>query len=258
MNRIKCYTISTANGKDVFDLNKALEKIVYSIVQAIEADLPDKITQMDLETDNYVRVIKGDLINTRLKEMLLEPNYHIHSFNKGGWKGRMIIDKNNSNIFSITSMDNLSRIPKVKDRRIPHYMQSCLNIINKMVEAPKQISLIDLGSEFLEEDYLDDYNKLFNNTDINLDGFTYYILTYEHKYNKIINVQLHLLNKDFQEVDKKSLNEFIRPDFASLTEGIISNENTTEEPDKETIKEFLSPKKGIKPKPRVIKEEKNA
>lgn len=258
INKVKSYTINIIRRKDAFNLDKVLEKMVYSIVQAIEVDLPDKIVQMNLETDNYVRIIKGDLINTRLKEILFEPNYYIHPFNKGGWKGRMIIDNDNLNIFSITSMDNLSRIPKVKERNIPHYIQSCLYTINKSLKASEQISFIDIGSKFADEDYLDDCNKLFNNININLDEFTYYILTYEHKYHKIVDVQLHLLDKDFQEVDKKSLNEFIKPDFASLTEVIISDDETILNTGKATTKELLAPRKGIKPKLKENKKEKNA
>lgn len=258
VNEVKYYTINIVRRKDVFNLDKVLEKIVYSIVQAIEVDLLDKIVQMNLETDNYVRIIKGDLINTRLKEILLEPNYYIHSFNRGGWKGRMIIDNENLNIYSITSMENLLRIPRVKERRIPHYMQSCLCTINKTLKASEQISFIDIGSKFADEVYLDDCNMLFNNVNINLDEFTYYILTYEHKYHKIVDVQLHLLDKDFQVVDKKSLNEFIKPDFANLTEVFISDDETISKTGKATTKELLAPRKGIKPKLKENMKEKNA
>ena len=246
----------TNAGRMVDTLDKILEKMVYSIIQALEVDLQITKEYLDLDSENYLGSIKGDLINTKLKEYFSEPDCFVHAFKRGGWQGRMIIDINGRIIYSITSVKNLAIIPNLKERKVPHYMQSCLSVINEHREAPQQISLIEVESEFPEDLYRNDCNKIFQDLDINLGEFTYYVLTYDHNYNKVLDPKLHLLSKDFQSIETKSLNEYIKPDFATLTEEFTLKDNTNEKTGEEKSKDLLTLKKGIKPKLRE-KEKRN-
>lgn len=239
-------------------MDKTLEKMVYSIIQALEVDLEIKRKELDLDSENYLGFIKSDLINTRLKEYFSESDCFIHSFKRGGWEGRMIIDMKERIIYSITSTKNLSIIPKVKERKIPHYMQSCVSVINGNIEAPKQTTFIEVGSKFSEDLYIDDCNNIFRDLDINLDEFTYNVVTYVHKHNKVLDPEIHLLSDNFQLIETKSLNEYIKPDFAALTENFTLENNTNEKTGEEKSKNLITLKEGIKPKLRKREKENKA
>lgn len=241
-----------------YTLDKTLEKIVYSITQALEVDLEITKEELDLDSENYVGFVKGDLINTRLKKYFSESDCFVHSFKRGGWEGRMIIDIKERTICSITSTKNLSIIPKVKERKIPHYMQSCLSIINEHREAPKQTSFIEVESKFADDFYMDDCNQIFQGLDINLNEFTYYVVTYDHKFNKVLDPKVHLLSYDFQAIEIKSLNEYIKPDFAALTENFTLDNDKNEKTGEEKSKNLITLKDGIKPKLRKREKENKA
>jgi len=201
-------------------------KLVNCITESLNSDVPDKKYALGLDSHNYERFLKSDVINSNLKMKFSEENYIVHKFKKGGWEGRFIIDLDTKAIVSITTTQNLKNIPTVKDRRIPHYMQSCLYVINEHVNSPKQISFGDQGTRFCREDYEEDFNNLTSSLDLDIEEYTYYVVTYDYKFNKVTDITWYLMDKDFVVATSESLSNLIKPDFTELTsELVVDKEN---------------------------------
>ena len=96
------------------------------------------------------------------------------------------------------------------------------------------------------EKYKDQLNEVF---DYNED-YKHYIIAYKAENGEIKDIKLRFLDKDFNIVDEASLMQYIKPDFARLTD-IGPSEDTDEDvkPDK---KGLVAIKSGIKPKLREI------
>ena len=83
-------------------------------------------------------------------------------------------------------------------------------------------------------------------------------MTYDNKFNKVLDPKLHLLSNDFQSIEIKSLNEYIKPDFAALTENFTLENNKNEKTGGEKSKDLITLKDGIKPKLRKREKENKA
>ncbi|HGN3651333.1 TPA: DUF5986 family protein [Streptococcus pyogenes] len=197
-------------------MKKLKEIIANVIVEALEQDFLDCKYKLNLDTHNCFGGLKSDVINTKLREVLTSENYIIHKFKRYAWEGRFILDLESKSLVSITSISNLNRIPKDKNRRVPHYMQSILYYLNSEIDTNKQISF-DLGKTFNPDVYEQDFKNIFSGLDINLSDFTYYVVAYDYKANKINEMDWYLLGNEFNIAKKESIMNLINPDFINLT-----------------------------------------
>lgn len=220
-------------------MEKLKETIANVIAEALEQDFLDCKYKLNLETYNCLRSMKSDVINTKLKEVLTSENYIIHKFKRYAWEGMFILDLNTKSLISITSISNLNRIPKDKNRKVPHYMQTNLNYLNNDIEANKQMSF-ELGKTFDNNVYEEDFKNIFYGLNIDLKEYTYYIVAYDYKFNKVSEMNWYLLGNQFNIAEKESIMSLISPDFLDLT----SSENESD--DKLRNKEDNKPNKGIR------------
>ena len=88
------------------------------------------------------------------------------------------------------------------------------------------------------------------------DGYRHYIVTYTADRGEIANIEMLLLDKDFAEVDKISLMEYVNPDFATLTASQYKNKEV-EDSEKESVSKsvLLKLKPGVRPALRAMEEE---
>ena len=158
----------------------------------------------------------------------------------------MIVDRAEKITYTITTQKTLRAVPN-KKRNKPHFLQTILYKENGGYEAPiKQMTLMDLFP--FEEDVLeDDYNAIVGGLIDPAEGYRHYVIAYEAENSELRDIQLEFLDKDFNIIAAASLNEYIKPDFARLTDVEPVTEAYNDETDGET-RSLVSVKTGIRPK----------
>lgn len=235
-------------------------KIVYAINKAISEDVPQLMRENRLETNNRHIFAVGDYINDNLRKHVVKDEVELIAFNRYAWEGRIIVDRANKVTYTISTHQTL-RTVITKNRNQPHYLMTLLYAENGDCEGtPKQMSIGDLCPEFkvatfdvevLEEDY----DKIMQGSISRTDGYKHYIVAYTAEHHAIMDIELLLLDKDFAEVDKLDLIEYVTPDFASLTELQYNGSDDVDEDKIEAKPMLLKLKPGVKPALRAMEEE---
>jgi len=230
-----------------------LREIVYCIVKATGEDQQQYLEENYHETNNALIFLRGDDINTNLRNYVVKDNIELHPFKRYGWSGRILIDRKERITYSIISKRTLESIIKKNNRKSPHYLQSILYIENKdCISKAEQMILPGFRSTTFKENILvEDFKEIFQGT-INInEDYKHYIISYDVKYKEITDISSNLLDKDFNIVDEISLMQYVKPDFAKLTD--IEPIEETSENIIESKKELISIKSGLKPKLREPK-----
>lgn len=247
--------LSVDRNKKIIENDDILRKIVYSIDKAIVEDVPKYLRNSHLETNNGVGLIKGDYINTNLRNHVISEGIDLVPFKRFAWSGRIVVDRMGHVTYSIMTEETLGGIPKKKNRERPHYLQTVLYVENRECIAKyEQMTLQDLGITIFDEDvFRPDFETISQGMIDKSEDYRHYIVVYQAENREIKNVKLKLLDKDFNIVDEVSLMKYIKPDFARLTD-IEINEKSGEENvgDK---KRLLAVKKGLQPQLREIEKQ---
>lgn len=223
-----------------------MRRIVRSIDKAISDDVPQYLRENRKETNNSIRDYRGDCINDNLRNLVIGGDIEFVPFKRFSWEGRMIIDRACKITYTITTQTTLKAVPK-KQRNNPHFLQSILYKENGDCEAlVKQMTLMDLFP--FEEDILEyDYNTIVGDLIDPSEGYRHYVVAYEAVNGELRDVQLEFLDKEFNVIAAASLNEYIKPDFARLTDVEPVDEDYADEI-YENSKSLLSVKPGLRPK----------
>ena len=235
-------------------------KIVYAINKAITDDVPQAKRKDRLETNNRHIFAAGDYINDNLRNHVVNKEVDLIAFNRYAWEGRILVDRANKITYTISTHQTLNTVIR-KNHNKPHYLMSILYVENGDCEGtPKQIAMGDLFPEFkssFEEEELElDYDKIMQGDISRLEGYKHYIIAYTAEHNEIVEIEMLLLDKDFAEVDKISLMEYVNPDFAILTASQYNGSNGEVGEEKtDTRPALLKLKPGVKPVPRIMEEE---
>lgn len=225
-----------------------LRKIVYCIEKAIGDDLQQYLRENHQETNNAIILLRGDNINTNLRTHVVKDDIDLLPFQRYGWSGRIIIDRKEHITYSIMTERTLSSVPKKKNRENPHYLQSVLYAENKdCVAKERQMTLEDFGITIFETDVLEqDFEKISQGMINREENYRHYIIAYKAESGEIKDIKLKFLDKDFNIVDEISLMQYIKPDFARLTDvGPVEKTDESREPNKKSL---VAIKSGIKPK----------
>ena len=224
-----------------------LRKIVYCIEKAIVDDLKQYLRENQYETNNAIILLRGDLINTNLRNHVVNDDIELVPIQRYGWSGRIIIDRKAHITYSIMTQGTLSDVIKKKNRENPHYLQSILYMENKdCVAKEKQMTLEDFGITIFDTAVLEQDFKKITQGLINVeDDYKHYIIAYRVENGDITDIKLKFLDKDFNLVDEESLMQYIRPDFARLTDvNFAENPNEDNKVDKKSL---VAIKNSIKP-----------
>lgn len=194
-----------------------IRRIVRAIQKTIEEDVPEFCRDNHMETMNSIRYVRGDKVNDNLRNLVVSDDIRLLSFKRHSWDGRMLIDQKSLTSYTITTQQNLQAIPKKRDRKCPHFLQSILAIENGDLKGQYvQQSLFPMeqfDNEVLEEDY----KKIISGVLEPGSGYHHYVITYEFEKNELLDVKMVLMDRNFNLVNEISLNNFIKPDFARLT-----------------------------------------
>lgn len=225
-----------------------LRKIVYSIEKAIGEDQQQYLRENQKETNNAIILLRGDDINTNLRRHIVKDNIDLIPFQRYGWSGRIIIDKTEHITYSIMTEGTLATVPRKKNRINPHYLQSILYAENKeCIAKERQMTLQDFGITIFDTDVLEqDFEKISQGLIDREEDYRHYIVSYIANHGEIKSITLKFLDKEFNIVDEESLMQYIRPDFAQLT-----NMDSVKESDENNIqsrKSLVAVRSGVKPK----------
>ena len=247
------------------DENKELlEKLVYAINKAVTEDFPQYVRENMLETNNRNRLAKGDFINDNFRKYVVDDQTHLIPFIRGGWEGRIVVDHKNKITYNVIKHSTLN-IVKKKKRMKPHYLSTLLHEENNdCVSGCRQMSLGDYDSKFKvsvvdSEIFDNDYREIFKGAIGKEDGYKHYVLAYTDQNHEITKIELLLLDKEFEVVDKCDLAKYITPDFVSLTNSqndIMEEKEDEKEEKAKTAAALLKlkPAHGINPVPGIMED----
>lgn len=193
-------------------------KIVSCIRSALEDDLDNFKTSSNLVTNNGVPFLKGDYINTRLQNELADENIEVIPFKRYGWESRIVVDHINKVAYNVISKSRVQQLMKdAASSTVPHYSMLFAYTLNSDLKAPeKQTSMFD-NYPFSDETMTEGYNKLLGGQLQPTAGYNYCVIVYEISDGQLNTCEALILDKDLDLVEKISLADFIKPDYASLT-----------------------------------------
>ena len=231
--------------------NKMLNRrIVYAINKAITLDAPQDMRENRLETNNRHIFALGDHINDNLRKHLVKDDVVLIPFKRYAWEGRVLVDHGNRVTYTIITHQTLKTIAK-KNRKRPHYLMTLLYTENGDCEGnPKQMTLGDISTDFkidafdkkvLEEDF----DKIMQGSISRTDGYKHYVVAYTAEHHVLKQIELLLLDKNFDAADKLDLIEYVKPDFASLTENQDKETEGLKEPEQEEKPSLLKLSDGV-------------
>lgn len=208
-------TISENTKSIIVKIGKAIEK-------GVGEDIRIYLANSDNATNNAIAFLRGDYINTNIRNTVESETVEIKYFKRSSWTGCIILDRMDKHSYSVCARKTLDRIPKNMTRTSPHYLQTILNIENKDETATeRQISLADfgfsIGSQFTEEEYEKDFLTIMEEALSLADDYRHWVITYEAEHNSLIGLSAILLDREFGVVKEISIMEMMQPDFGSLT-----------------------------------------
>lgn len=233
-------------ASNTYEISDALlTAVVRSIDKAVSEDVPNQLRTMPLETDNYINFIRGDFINQNLRAFAIKEGSLLHAFRRFGWSGRILVCRESKLTISITTQTNLSLIPK-RTRQRPHFMQSILHGMNgDLCGRYEQTRLFDTDP-FEPEEYAKDFNDIINGAFDPAEGYRHCVIAYRAYGGELLDVKLVVLDPQFNTVIEESLNEYMKPDFARLTDPGPADEAAREEHNAATHR-LTSLKPGVRP-----------
>ena len=216
-------------------------KIVHAIAKASGPDIREFMATSDHETDNCIRLLRGDFINTNLRDMV--EGMELHSFKRSSWDGRLLIDRRHNLTYSICTKQTLDAIPKTKGRHIPHYLQTILHIQNTEVKPMyEQMTLPGMEADitdFDENEYREDYKKVMGDDLALDDNYTHLVVTYEAEHGEITYIAARLLDPNLDLSKEWSLMDLLKPDYIDLTVNMSEKPKTKDTHDLIAIKASL-------------------
>ena len=87
-----------------------LKKIVYSIEKAIREDQQQYLRENHKETNNALILVRGNDINTNLRNHIVKDNIDLIPFQRYGCSGRIIINRTKHITYSIMAEGTLERV----------------------------------------------------------------------------------------------------------------------------------------------------
>ena len=222
-----------------------LSAIVRAIDKAVSEDVPNQLRELNLETNNYIAFIRGDFINQNLRNLAIEEGGLLHSFQRYGWSGRLLISRDSRLTISITTESNLAIIPR-KQRTRPHFTQSILHRMNGDLHGQFEQTRLFNTEPFDDEVYAKDFDDIINGAFEPEDGYRHCVVAYRVSGNELVDVKLVVLDPWFNIVTEVSLIDYMKPDFARLTASVTA-ENEAREEHNAATRQLTSVKTGIKP-----------
>ena len=238
---------------DAIDIQPELRLIVNALAKAIGPDTRSYLTGSNMDTNNAIILLRGDFINTNLRDMVVSTNDNLElkHFKRFVWTGSLLIDKKHSITITISARSTLNRIKGVKGRKNPHYLQTMCHELNGDLRAEcKQMTLADMKGmdfepPFTDEIYEEDFDSIMDAAISQGDGYRHCVIVYEAERLEIKSLSLLILDADLDVVKDISLMDLLQPDFGTLTAEVASVEEVPQIKDAHSL---VKVKAGLKSK----------
>lgn len=237
----------------IFDEN-ILRRIVCAIDKAIADDIPQYLQEHHKETNNAIMQLRGDCINDNLRSFVVTDDVKLIPFKRYSWHGRLLVDHRNKITYSITTQNNLHAIPKKKDRTRPHFLQSMLAKENGSYEGQYVQETLFPMEMFDDETLENDYNDIIAGMLNPSEGYRHYVISYNAVNDELLDVKLEFLDKHFSTIAEASLNSYINPDFARLTNLGLETVDVSAD-SHENVRDILGLKAGLRPSLKEIEKQ---
>ena len=206
------------------DIIREIEPLLRLVVKAIEKGVGEDIreykTATHKATDNAIRLMRADNINTNLRDNVVSDIIELKYFKRFSWTGCLLIDRLHKFTFTICTKQTLKGIPMNKNRHVPHYLQTILHIENEGVEPMSDqpnLFYYPQDERFSDEEYRRDYEKIMED-DISFDDeYLHWVIAYEAVNYSVTSISMMKLDKFFQMAKEIKLESFLAPDYSELT-----------------------------------------
>lgn len=223
-----------------------IRRIVRAIDKAVADDVPEYLRKHRLETNNAIIQLRGDYINQNLRELVITDEIELIPFKRYAWHGRLLVDHHDKITYSITTQNTLHAIPKKKERTRPHFLQSILAIENGGYNGQYVQETLFSMNFFDEEELESDYEEIISGMLDPAEGYCHYVISYNAIRDELIDVKLEFLDRHFSTISEASLNSYIKPDFARITNTEIVDTDTKTDSSK-GVRDILGIKAGLRP-----------
>lgn len=210
-----------------FKLNETSEHfrrvIVYCIDKALQDDRRRYMDDFQPDSTNAIPHLIGDWINKNIKIHLACEEIEVVDFKRKNWSGRISIDRGRRCTYTVMRAERLREVTRdiMNGKRTTlHYLQTLIYTLNSELEAPvEQIPLFEDVESSFDNEYLEkDFGDIFHGAIGAEEGYCHCIVLYDTEHFNLTEAAIVILDKNFNEVDRLALNEYIKPDFALLTE----------------------------------------
>jgi len=201
--------------------------VVACIVKALGDDRRRYMADFNPVTQNQISI--GDWINTNICDALPSERRIIHGFKRRKWEIKVVVDHENLMTYNVMKRSRLMAIRR-EPREYPNYLQTIVAVLNDAYESPyEQISFFECGTFSFEDALIgDDFREIFGGLLSANDGYTHGVITYETNGWELSSVDILFLDKNLNPIEEVPLNDYIKPDYAALTQVEPEAETTAE------------------------------
>ena len=240
---------------DEIKADPLIRTVVACIKQATDDDVKRYLGEFHPGTTNGLPHQIHDWINGHLRDHITSNKVYTVEIKRASWRGRIIVDEEHKYVYSIMRIDRLKSLRKEK-RNNPHYLHTIVGLLNKELEAEnKQLTLDEYQyCRFSQDELEDDYTRLFGNKVSPSEGYKHCLILFATPKTELYDVRLCIVDKDLEVVEDKPLIDYIKPDYAELTDvkskGNISTElekGTDDNTNEQDIKPLVKLKTKRKP-----------
>ena len=209
------------------NMDKLFEKITAAVVKGVGPDIRDYLADNPDETHNALKLVRGDKINTNLRNFVASDTVELKTFKRYAWEGRILIDREHKVTIAICTKQTLDAIPRKKDRTSPHYQMTIANVENADVEPIyEQMTLFPGMSQFSSDVYAEDFKSIMGEDVLAEDGYKHLVVVYETSGSDVTYIAAKLIDRTLATATEYSLDRFLKPDFGDLTAEFNDEETT--------------------------------
>ena len=95
-------SIRVKMDNQVSRMDSLLRNIVWAINKGIGDDVREYLSETHKETNNAIILMRGDNINTNLRNFVVSDTVELKKFRRSAWQGRILIDRENKFTITIT------------------------------------------------------------------------------------------------------------------------------------------------------------
>lgn len=206
---------------DYASMKPQLQLIVKAIQKGVGPDVREYRQSTNKVTNNAVRSMLLDNIFTNIRDCVASNIFELKTFKRFGWDGCLLINRVHKLTFTVCSKRTFLGIPRKKDRRIPHYLQSILFVENGDVKTPivqPDLFGYEPESQFSEEVLYDDYKSIMKEDLSVEDRYQHWCIVYDVCKYDIASISMIKLDRNFLTAEEIKLDDLLKPDFSDLTE----------------------------------------